>query len=157
MKLILCTACYDVFKLSQKEQRQCVCGLCTGFYHENGINAEYRGDSAIPIGFANSSLMQAIKNQPQDGRGEKFTAFVIPKSCLTMTQMEPTFKDGDKVVCIAKANIESTMTIGRAYKVVADSYMILGNEYVPIVETDGQEAYHCETCNFDLVSRGELL
>jgi hypothetical protein len=35
------------------------------------------------LGFANNSLENAIKNQPQSGIGELFTAFVIPKQCST--------------------------------------------------------------------------
>ena len=38
---------------------------------------------AVPIGFANSTLVRAVHNQPKDGMGENFTAFVIPKICST--------------------------------------------------------------------------
>jgi len=42
---------------------------------------------AITIGFANSSLIKAINNQPLNGMGENFTAFVIPKICPTFKQV----------------------------------------------------------------------
>lgn len=81
MKLILCPECHDVFKLDYKP-RECKCGACKGHYYEDGLTAEYSGP-AIPLGFANSSLADAIKKQPKRGQGKEFIAFVIPKSCPT--------------------------------------------------------------------------
>jgi len=57
--------------------------LTFGHYIDD-INAVYKGEFAVPIGINNSTLVDAIKNQPRDGWGEKFEAFVIPKSCETM-------------------------------------------------------------------------
>ena len=38
----------------------------------------------MPLGFANGSLVDAIKNQPvESDKGEAFRAFVIPKACKT--------------------------------------------------------------------------
>lgn len=62
MKLILCQ---DVFKLDYQERR-CKCGRCKGRYLANGLNAEYT--EGIPLGFNNTSLAIAIRNQPQQGR-----------------------------------------------------------------------------------------
>ena len=82
MKLILCTECEDVVRLRQEEERFCNCGKCSGQYTDE-INAWYKGETAIPLGFANSTLVVAMKNQPESGWGEHFTAFVISKQCDT--------------------------------------------------------------------------
>jgi len=85
MKLILCKSCQDVVRLREEEERFCSCGKCSGQYSDE-LNAWYKGgDDVIPLGFANSTLVTAFKNQPDRGWGEHFTAFVIPKQC-------PTFK-----------------------------------------------------------------
>ena len=83
MKLIFCEECHDVVSIFQGEERKCLCGKSSGIYLDP-VNATYSG-SAIPMGFANKSLMAALLNQPQNGLGHTFTAFVIPKDC-------PTFK-----------------------------------------------------------------
>ena len=83
MKLLLCLVCQDIIRL-QREIRQCKCGLVEGHYLADGINAEYSGDNAIPIGFANISFVKAINSQPENGPGREFTAFVIPKHCCSM-------------------------------------------------------------------------
>lgn len=85
MKLLFCTRCHDIFKLDT-ELRRCKCGAVSGLYLD-GLNAEYSGETAIPIGFANSSLALAIRNQPESGSGELFTAFVIPSQCDTMRRI----------------------------------------------------------------------
>ena len=82
MKLVLCMLCYDVFKLDE-ELRKCKCGQCEGRYL-NHIDAEYKGKHAVPLGFANSSLIRSVSQQPSSGNGKEFTAFVIPKDCPTM-------------------------------------------------------------------------
>lgn len=82
MKLILCPKCHDVFKLDY-QLRQCKCGQSYGQYGTDGLHASYHG--GIPIGFNNRSLVVAMFNQPQEGMGERFEAFVIPKDCPTMT------------------------------------------------------------------------
>ncbi len=81
MKLIYCPACDDVVKLDTTV-RACKCETSWGYCKANGLNALYFG-LAIPLGFANSTLVQAIRNRPDEGRGERFEAFVIPKSCPT--------------------------------------------------------------------------
>jgi hypothetical protein len=37
----------------------------------------------VPLGFANGSLVKALHNQPKEGWGENFSAFVIPEICDT--------------------------------------------------------------------------
>lgn len=86
MKLILCTECHDVFKLSEEETRSCACGKASGRYL-NDTDAEYSGETAMPIGFGNTSLVKAFQNQPKQGDGKRFTAFVIPENCDTMRKV----------------------------------------------------------------------
>jgi hypothetical protein len=88
MKLILCRNCQDVFKLSTKGNRTCECGSSGGRYLECGYNAVYWGMDAVPIGFANSTLMRAIRNRPRMGDGEKFTAFVMPKEVPSIRKID---------------------------------------------------------------------
>jgi len=82
MKLVLCKQCQDVIRLIQAEERSCKCGECKGQYTDE-LYAWYSGKSAIPLGFANSSLVEAIHNQPEKDWGKEFTAFVIQKDCNT--------------------------------------------------------------------------
>ena len=87
MKLIVCRECQDVVRLIQGEKRTCKCGKVGGKYLDE-LNAVYFGDMAVPIGFANNSLAMAIRNQPKQGMGQDFDAFVIPKVCNTFTLVE---------------------------------------------------------------------
>lgn len=82
MKLLLCKKCQDIIRLIQDEKRVCQCGKVGGKYIDD-LNAVYFGDMAVPLGFANNTLVNAVHNQPKDGMGENFTAFVIPKVCST--------------------------------------------------------------------------
>lgn len=81
MKLLLCLECNDIFNLDMSE-KSCSCGRSKGKYINHQI-AEYTGEFALPLGFSNPSLIQAIKDQPIEGLGKEFTAFVIPKNCKT--------------------------------------------------------------------------
>jgi len=81
MKLILCKHCKDVVKLKH-QKTSCDCGKCWGWYVDD-LNAVINKE-AIPIGLANSSLINAIRFRPEFGQGSKFEAFVIPKDCETI-------------------------------------------------------------------------
>ena len=81
MKLILCTKCQDVVRLTH-ERRECECGRCWGRYVD-GLNAVINKES-IPLGFDNYSFTRALKNRPKSGWGETFDAFVIPEECGTV-------------------------------------------------------------------------
>lgn len=81
MKLLLCKECQDIVRLIDVK-RNCKCGKVGGRYTDD-LNAIYFGEMAVPIGFANSSLVKSVHNQPKNGMGENFTAFVIPKVCST--------------------------------------------------------------------------
>lgn len=100
MKLILCTSCSDVFKLSA-QPRSCACGKCSGQYTDN-LNAEVSvGDQGYVLGFANSTLVQALRSQREHGdltekmggiygdevKGREFTAFIIPNSAPTVRRI----------------------------------------------------------------------
>ena len=83
MKLILCNANQNTIGLIQDEERFCECGKCSGKYTDD-LNAWYKGgEFVVPLGFANGSLVKAVYNQPKEGWGEDFSAFVIPESCTT--------------------------------------------------------------------------
>ncbi len=84
MKLLCCLECKDVFSLSFTEKK-CSCGKTTGKYLDV-MNAEYKGP-CVPLGFANSSFIEAVKNQPEKDWGKDFTAFVIQKQCDTMKRI----------------------------------------------------------------------
>lgn len=85
MKLLFCPNCQDVRKLSYKLV-VCNCGASRGWYEKDGLHATIRG-KAIPLGFANSSLLEAVIDQPEEGTGKVFTAFVIPKDCPTVIKL----------------------------------------------------------------------
>jgi len=81
MKLLMCLECNDIFNLDLSE-KSCSCGRSKGKYINQQL-ADYTGKSAVPLGFSNPSFIQAIKDQPNEGIGKEFTAFVIPKNCET--------------------------------------------------------------------------
>ena len=92
MKLLFCTKCTSVFNLTTKP-KTCECGESSGHYTDN-LNAVHTGPS-IPIGFANTSFLQAIKiqnllnkiegdNPDVCCKGEEFTAFTIPEWAQTI-------------------------------------------------------------------------
>ena len=84
MKLFFCPHCQDVMKL-QDEERACKCGRSWGRYVD-GLNATI-GGSAVPIGFGNGSLADALEARPDDGKGSTFLAFVIPKRCESVVDV----------------------------------------------------------------------
>ena len=81
MKLLLCKKCQDIIRLIDVK-RTCKCGKIGGRDIDD-INAVYFGKMAVPIGFENGTLVKAVHNQPKNGMGKNFTAFVIPKICST--------------------------------------------------------------------------
>ena len=85
MKMLYCPKCHDVRKL-QRKQVFCQCGGSSGWYKRDGLNAVVAG-LAIPLGFQNTSFVEALKNQPEKGAGEVFEAFVIPSECPTIERM----------------------------------------------------------------------
>jgi len=85
MKLIFCLDCQDIVKGSQ-DVRTCHCGASGIQYHDE-LHATYWG-SAVPIGFLNRSLSEAIQRRPTSGDGVYFTAFVIPEVCDTFEKVD---------------------------------------------------------------------
>lgn len=87
MKLLYCNSCGDVVVLRLDRERKCECGQVAGQYTDT-LNATYSGDEAVPLGFANGSFVYARLNQPENGLGERFEAFVIPVECRTFIRIE---------------------------------------------------------------------
>ena len=87
MKLLYCKKCHDIILLRKGVRRVCECRKTRGIYIDD-LNAEYDGEHAVPLGFDNKSFLQAIKDQPSEGMGQRFEAFVIPKSCPTFVRSE---------------------------------------------------------------------
>lgn len=85
MKLIYCPHCHNIVKLCRRVTT-CECRLSHGAYLDD-LNAVYSGD-AVPLGIANSSFIDALRNQPASGDGMRFEAFVIPKKCSTFKRSE---------------------------------------------------------------------
>ena len=71
-----------MIKLIPNKKRICECGKVGGKYIDN-LNAIYFGKPAVPIGFNNTTLVNAVHKQPKSGMGSDFSAFVIPKDCKT--------------------------------------------------------------------------
>lgn len=59
MKLLLCPACWDVFKLKTGKLRKCECGRVTGRYLDDGHHAETNG-KGISIAIGNGSLEKTM-------------------------------------------------------------------------------------------------
>lgn len=102
MKLLLCARCNEVFNLSH-DYKECKGGHGGGQYVDD-LNAKVWGDPNLIfiLGFANSSLISAVRSQLQDGdlpanfgyggkivsKGRDFTAFVIPDSATSIIRTE---------------------------------------------------------------------
>ena len=83
MKLIFCPHCHDVRRLFPGSITTCRCGKSSGRYLADGLHAEIAGD-AIPLGILNGSFAAAVRARPEEGRAERFEAFVIPRDCPTV-------------------------------------------------------------------------
>ena len=81
MKLIMCRKCLDIVRLIEIDRKNCDCEASWGYYKDD-LNAVYGGE-AIPIAILNSSIISAIGNQPEEGDGRRFDAFIVPKQCDT--------------------------------------------------------------------------
>lgn len=102
MKLLACRNCSDVFSL-RVAIRNCSCGKCGGQYVDD-LTAEVWGpkDGYWVLGFNNSSLVDAIRQQMSLGdskevmggiygsavKGRPFEAFIIPESAPTVIRKE---------------------------------------------------------------------
>jgi hypothetical protein len=63
------------------------CGKSKGQYKEDGLHDWYSGP-CMPLGFANSTFLRALQNQPDTGWGKNFEAFVIEKDCPTFIKKD---------------------------------------------------------------------
>ena len=93
MKLLHCNKCGDTVSLFY-EIRKCRCKLSWGKYYEDGLYAVV-GGPCTPLGFANYSYHEALRQQPEVGPGRKFEAFVIEKKCPTIECLT-TLKEFDR-------------------------------------------------------------
>lgn len=82
MKLMFCTLCMDVLAL-RKTYRICSCGASSGMYMDD--QRATLGGHAIPIGFANSSFLSAVRHRERK-TSTTFEAFVIEYDCPTVTE-----------------------------------------------------------------------
>ena len=83
MKLLLCKGCQDIVRPLIGIKRYCQCGCCTIIGQHDNVTVSYTGEKAVILGIKNSSLIQAVANQPDEGMGKDFVAFVVPKKCIT--------------------------------------------------------------------------
>jgi hypothetical protein len=106
MKLLLCAKCQQVFNLAF-DYKECKGQHCGGQYIDN-LNAKVWGDltNAFVLGFANSSLTGALRDQLNIGdqapsylpgygltpKGREFTAFVIPDAAKSVERVLERFE-----------------------------------------------------------------
>lgn len=80
MKLIFCTVCHDIVKLTT-ERRTCVCRESSGYYKRDLRTVKISGP-AVPIGILNNEFMAAVEEFKKTGKEGNFTSFVIPKTSI---------------------------------------------------------------------------
>ena len=83
MKLLFCLDCEDVKKLDT-DWVFCNCGKTAARYLEDKLHSEYRGATAIPVGFDNYSFAQAVRQRRDHGSNWRFEAFTIPADADTV-------------------------------------------------------------------------
>jgi hypothetical protein len=88
-------------------ERTCICGQCKAICEDDDISVTYSGP-ALLLGFKNSEMTQAMRDQIQHGdaglkpmgfpyahelQGRQFTGFVLPfgTSCLDKEDEQPTW------------------------------------------------------------------
>lgn len=92
MRLLLCTRCNDVVRLTSSP-RSCLCKATRGMYKDD-VHAVYSGKCAIPLGFDDSSFSNAAQNW-LEWRDQEFKAFVVERDCPTFRRVESaTFAEG---------------------------------------------------------------
>ena len=105
MKLLLCAKCNQIFNLT-REYQECLGGHGGGQYADE-INAKVWGDPnrIFVLGFANSTLVNALKTQIQLGdssetfeyagritpKAREFTAFIIPNAADSVIRVPERF------------------------------------------------------------------
>lgn len=65
MKLLLCSKCDDVIKLTVGKWRRCECGQTSGRYLEDGDKAEV-SEGCIVLGINSTSLSEAVRHRNDD-------------------------------------------------------------------------------------------
>jgi hypothetical protein len=79
MKLLYCPDCEDVRAISGKEKVYCKCKR--SWCYVDADKTAVIGGLGIPIAVNNGKLRTAISHRPETGKGYRFEAFVIPKTC----------------------------------------------------------------------------
>jgi hypothetical protein len=105
----MCQSCLDIFSLALDKAKKCSCGLCAGKYIDM-LNAVYTGN-AVPIGFHNASLGQAIIYRPTSGNGKNFEAFVIPKETKSFRFIASNDADIAHILKWCRSHIMSIMSV----------------------------------------------
>ena len=87
MKLIYCPTCQDMMKLDYT-LRTCKCGLSSGKYEKDGINAIIN-QHAIPVCIGWTSFNKALNNIPLNENisgicDNEFNAWIPPINCKTI-------------------------------------------------------------------------
>lgn len=103
MKLLLCKLCSDVFSIHMRKVKTCTCGMTAGVYIDT-LNAEYKGEHAIPLFFSNHTFVHAIDNQPPSGLGRTFIAGVVPVECPTFRKVEKFSVDKKKRAAVPSSH-----------------------------------------------------
>ncbi len=85
MKLLYCGRCHDIFALFPRQEKRCECRASRGAYLDDFIHAWYCGP-CVPLGIDTMSFLEAIEDQPDQGGGRTFEAFVIPRECPTFVK-----------------------------------------------------------------------
>ncbi|MFK4706124.1 hypothetical protein ABIC83_002963 [Roseateles asaccharophilus] len=134
MKLLLCPSCKDVRKLLF-ERTVCQCGASWGQYIDN-LNASI-GGRAIPLGFANSTLLEALRTRPDTGSGSQFTAFVIPRVAPKVRIDGPSRQfTEDLLAALATAGIGVTVISRRDHPGASDLLWIGPENYLAVCFDD---------------------
>jgi len=88
MKLFCCLNCIDVVKLI-RDVRSCRCGKSSGLLSEDKQSVQVNGPLKV-IGFNDKTFFDAINNQPVEGKGKEFVAYVLPIVNKSVTMIGPT-------------------------------------------------------------------
>lgn len=91
MKLLFCSGCQDVIKLS-RYVRSCACAQTFGQYDLGGVTAWYEGELAVPLAIPWQHLGAAMQVwtglRSEVDTGIPFEAFVVPDRSRTFIRRE---------------------------------------------------------------------
>ena len=73
MKILFCKICQDLFKLTKKEIKTCICKGTQGQYNEDGDTAWIKGRNAVLFGLSNFEFFFTL-----EGYSENAKLFLYP-------------------------------------------------------------------------------